>query len=43
MEALGGGGHMTMAAAQIADSDMSSVVERLKKEIDRQLAENREV
>ena len=43
MEALGGGGHMTMAAAQIADTDMPTVVERLKKEIDRQLAENREV
>lgn len=43
MEALGGGGHMTMAAAQVSELDLNAVIERLKKEIDRQLAENREV
>ena len=43
MEALGGGGHMTMAAAQIVGADIPSAIERLKTEIDRQLAENREV
>ncbi|MBQ8495644.1 MAG: DHH family phosphoesterase [Clostridia bacterium] len=39
METLGGGGHMTMAAAQVPGTDMDAVVARLKEEIDRQLAD----
>ncbi|MBQ3133490.1 MAG: DHH family phosphoesterase [Clostridia bacterium] len=39
MEALGGGGHMTMAAAQIPDTTVEQAVLRLKEEIDRQTAD----
>ena len=34
MEALGGGGHQTMAAAQLANTDLSEAQQMLKKAID---------
>ncbi len=34
MEALGGGGHQTMSACQIADIDMTAALEKLKSAID---------
>lgn len=39
MEKFGGGGHRTMAAAQIDNSTTSDVLEQLKKEIDNYFAE----
>lgn len=39
MEKFGGGGHRTMAAAQIEDSSMEEVLEKLKKEIDNYFAD----
>ncbi|MCR5485726.1 MAG: DHH family phosphoesterase [Clostridiales bacterium] len=41
MEALGGGGHQTMAAAQISYADVPEAVEILKKEIEKYLAVNK--
>lgn len=40
MEQLGGGGHQTMAAAQIKDVSVSEAVEMLKNAIDQTLKEN---
>ena len=37
MERLGGGGHQTMAAAQIKDVSVSEAVDRLKNAIDESL------
>ena len=34
MESLGGGGHQTMSACQLEDTDMQSALETLKKAID---------
>ena len=39
MEKFGGGGHRTMAAAQIEDSSIEEVLEKLKKEIDNYFAD----
>ena len=39
MEALGGGGHMTMAATQMPQVTVDEAVARLKEEIDRQTAD----
>lgn len=39
MEKFGGGGHRTMAAAQVDDSTTEEVLDRLKKEIDNYFAE----
>ncbi|MGN0463827.1 MAG: DHH family phosphoesterase [Acutalibacteraceae bacterium] len=39
MEKFGGGGHRTMAAAQIENTTVSEVLEKLKKEIDNYFAE----
>lgn len=40
MERLGGGGHQTMAAAQIKDISVSEAVDKLKNAIDESLSDN---
>jgi len=39
MEALGGGGHLSVAGAQVVDSTIEGVLESLKKVIDDYLEE----
>lgn len=42
MEKLGGGGHQTMAAAQLSDTSFNDATEKLKQAIDEVLDENEE-
>ena len=39
MEALGGGGHLTMAGAQLEHTDLRQAYDRLTQAIDRQVEE----
>ena len=42
MEALGGGGHLTMAGAQLENTDIRQAYSRLTDAIDRQVAKMQE-